>query len=159
MSLFGYFLVTFSLLSGRPPKSLFRYFFVTLNFSGFRALWDLLPLTIEERERAEHEMLGVGIFQVTSRIRNTSERKRHINFNTQTFSAALRPRVCPRHKLGLSLGPTGLPLCKKKRKHGLSQGQPGLSQGTNRVCPRDKPGAVPKPTGAKSLCLCALFLA
>ena len=37
---FSFFLVTFSLLS------LFRYFFVTLNFSGFRALWDLLPLTI-----------------------------------------------------------------------------------------------------------------
>ena len=44
-SLFCYFLVTFSLLSGRPPKSLFRYFLVTLKFLGFRALWDLLPLT------------------------------------------------------------------------------------------------------------------
>ena len=43
---FSYLLVTFLLLSGGPPKSLFRYFFVTLNFSGFRALWDLLPLTI-----------------------------------------------------------------------------------------------------------------
>ena len=43
--LFSYFFATFSLLSGGPPKSLFRYFFVTLNFLGFRALWDLLPLT------------------------------------------------------------------------------------------------------------------
>ena len=42
----SYFLATFSLLSGRPPKSLFRYFFVTLNFLRFRTLWDLLPLTI-----------------------------------------------------------------------------------------------------------------
>ena len=49
MLLFGYFLVTFSLLSGRPPKSLFRYFFVTLNFSGFRALWGLLPLTAQRK--------------------------------------------------------------------------------------------------------------
>ena len=45
MLLFSYFLGTFSLLLGRPPKSLFRYFFVTLIFSGFRALWDLLPFT------------------------------------------------------------------------------------------------------------------
>ena len=31
--------------------------------------------------------------------------------------------VCPREKLGLSLGQTGLPLCKIRRKSGLSQGQ------------------------------------
>ena len=36
---------------GRPPKSLFRYFFVTLIFSGFRALWDLLPLTTHGNHR------------------------------------------------------------------------------------------------------------
>ena len=45
LSPFSYFFVTFSLLSGRPRKSLFRYFFATLIFSGFRALWDLLLLT------------------------------------------------------------------------------------------------------------------
>ena len=45
MSLFSYFFVTFALLSGRPPKVTFSLLFVTLNFSGFRALWDLLPLT------------------------------------------------------------------------------------------------------------------
>ena len=48
--LFCHFFVTFSLLWIRPPKSLFRYFFVTLNFSGFRALWDLLPLTTQEQQ-------------------------------------------------------------------------------------------------------------
>ena len=37
----------------------------------------------------------------------------------------------------------------------MSQGtSPGLSQGQN----RDKPGDVPRPTGHKSLCLCAFFL-
>ena len=49
---------------------------------------------------------------------------------------------------------------------------PGIVPGTNRVCPRDKPGEiglplcrirrkprfVPRPTGQKSLCLCAFFL-
>ena len=38
-------LVPFALLSGRPPKSLFHCFFAILNFAGFRALCDHLPLT------------------------------------------------------------------------------------------------------------------
>ena len=37
-----FFWFFFSLFSGRPTKSLFRYFLVTLSCSGFRALWDLL---------------------------------------------------------------------------------------------------------------------
>ena len=41
LSPFSDFLLAFSLLSGRPPKSLFR-----LKFSGFWALWALLPLAI-----------------------------------------------------------------------------------------------------------------
>ena len=50
------------------------------------------------------------------------------------------------------------PLCKIRRK-------PGFVPGFHRICPRDKPGnprakpgVVPRPTGQKSLCLCAFFL-
>ena len=39
-------------------------------------------------------------------------------------------------------GEIGLPLCKIRRKPGFG----------------DKPGVVPRPTGPKSLCLCAFFL-
>ena len=40
---------------------------------------------------------------------------------------------------------------------GLSKGQAGdLSQGQTGFVPQDKPGVVPKPTGPKSLCLCAI---
>ena len=46
------FLLFCSLLSGRAPKSLFRYFFATLIFPGLRALWDLLPLTTLQNEIA-----------------------------------------------------------------------------------------------------------
>ena len=44
--LFSYFFATFPLLFRVDPQS---HFFATLKFSGFRALWDLLPLTILNR--------------------------------------------------------------------------------------------------------------
>ena len=49
----SYLRVTSSLLSGRHPESFFCvcYFFVTLECSGFRPLWHLLPLTTLVRER------------------------------------------------------------------------------------------------------------
>ena len=37
----------------------------------------------------------------------------------------------------------------------MSQGQTGFIPGTNRVCPWDIPGVVPRATGPKSLCLYA----
>ena len=80
------------------------------------------------------------------------ERIRHINFFSHKlfvppFVPGIVPGtnwVCPRDKPGFA----GLPLCKIRRKPGFV---PGLKS-------PDKPGVVPRPTGQKSLCLCAFFL-
>ena len=97
-----------------------------------------------------------------SKVTFISERKRRINFFHINF-------LCRPSSPGLSQGQTGfvpgtnpgLPgfQCKIRRK-------PGFVPGFHRVCPRnkpgvkspDKPGAVPRPTGQKSLCSCAFFL-
>ena len=55
------------------------------------------------------------------------------DFSDLTLYAALRPRDCPKGKLGLSLGQTGLPLCK-------IGGKPGFVPATSPLCPRHKPG-------------------
>ena len=88
LSLFCYFLVTFSLLSGRPPKSLFCYFFVTLNFSGFRALWDLLPLT-----RLGSQLSGWPKNRTGTGNRNRRNRfSRNRNRNRNCYLVAFHPR-------------------------------------------------------------------
>ena len=68
----------------------------------------------------------------------SSECKRHINFLHINFP-------CRPSSPGLSQGQThrdkpgfaGLPLCKIRRK-------PGFVPGLHRVCPRDKPGEIPR---------------
>ena len=82
------------------------------------------------------------------------EQKRHINFFHVNF-------LCRPLAPGLSQGQTGfagLPLCKIRRKPGFVQVFTGFVPGTHRVCPEDKPGVVPRPTGQKSLCLCVRWI-
>ena len=60
--------------------------------------------------------------------------------------------MCPRDKLCLSLGQTGLPLCKIRRKPGFCPGDRlGLSLGHTRF--------VPGATGPEELMFMCLFLA
>ena len=78
---------------------------------------------------------------------------------TKKAHKLLTHKLClPPFVPGMSQGQTGLPLCKIRRK-------PGFVPGTTPLCPGDKPGlsrghsrGVPRPTGPKSLCLCAFFL-
>ena len=66
------------------------------------------------------------------------ERKKHIySFTRKFFVRRPLTPVCPKGKLGLSLGQTGLPQRKIRRKPGLSLGQTGPVLGTN---PRSSQG-------------------
>ena len=87
--------------------------------------------------------------------------KRHINYCNINFSAALRPRVCPRDNLGLSLGQLGFH-CKQK---GENLGTVNKREKTW-VCLKDKLGLSlgrtrgrPKANSTKKLMFMCLFLA
>ena len=77
VTLKSYFLSTFLFIFRYfrvdPPKSLFRYFFVTLNFPGFQALWDLLPLTspVKSQLASKSVRISVGISTDIATIRST----------------------------------------------------------------------------------------
>ena len=63
-------------------------------------------------------------------------------------------RICPRDKPG----EIGLPLCKIRRKPGVSQVFTGFVPGTNPVKSPGQTRGVPRPTGQKNLCLCVIWI-
>ena len=88
-------------------------------------------------------------------------KKVHKLFSHKLSVPPFVPGFVPGTTKGLSQGQYGfarLPLCKIRRKPGFVPGFHRVVPGTNRVCPQDKPGENPRPTGQKSLCLCAFFL-
>ena len=105
MSFFSYFWVVFSLLSDRPPESLLSYFFVALNFSGFRGsvgplaphkprpTYRVWPVSFPSKPRQNRQNWVPTPAQRTNRTKNTTATQNLVIY----YAAALVLRPPPPH--------------------------------------------------------------